>query len=80
MVPTLCRPSVKAVLGATPTAQLAGSPPGRRPVDSGLTAQSGVGSSHPMSVLSVTAQRPIARTVRLANTRAGAAGRTEENP
>lgn len=49
-------------------------------MDSGLTVQADIGSLHPVSVLSATAQRPIPRTVRLANTRAGAAGRTEENP
>jgi hypothetical protein len=50
------------------------------PVAFHFTTRSGTGSSHPKPVLQVTAQRPIARTVRLANTRAGAAGCTEENP
>jgi hypothetical protein len=69
-----------SALGVTPAAQPADALPGLRPVAFHFTTRSGAGSTHPKSVLQVTAQWPIARTVRLANTRAGAAGRTEENP
>jgi hypothetical protein len=69
-----------SALGVTPTAQLADVLPGLRRVAFHFPTQSSAGSTNPKSVLQVTAQWPIARTVRLANTRAGAAGRTEEDP